>query len=116
MDLVGLTAILDLLQIALRRGCEIDDLPVLERAETPILELNVAQENDDDFLSAVLRVANLSETLWRRERLWRGKKDNGFTTRVRLAESFLPALAGAYIVRGRERRLHRAKSRSKAIA
>ena len=59
---VLVAAILHCLNMALRRRAHVDDLSVFVRIQPTILELDVAQEHDDDLLAEVLGLSHLGQT------------------------------------------------------
>src|SRR5271156_4751025 len=73
-----------------RLRAHVNDLSFLVRLEPTILESDVAQQHDDNFLSEVLRLSHLGQTFRRVEGVWRGKQPNGFPSRIRLPQGVFP--------------------------
>lgn len=86
MNFVLLSTIADALDVSLRRRSEIDNLPVLKGIEAMVLDLQVAQQHDDDLFAVVLGLADLGETFGRRKRIGRGEQDHGLASGIRLAQ------------------------------
>ena len=68
-NFVAFAAIIDCFDVALRRRGEIDDLSVLKRIQATVFNLQIAQQDDDDLLAEILRLAHLGDTFRRGKRL-----------------------------------------------
>jgi len=67
--------------VGLRRSREIDDLPILEGIEPAVVDLQVTQQNHDDFFAEIFGMADLATTFRRIERL--GARRAGMTASQR---------------------------------
>ena len=98
---VLLRHVFDVLDLALRWSCKIDDLPVLVGIEAMVVEMHVVQKHDDDLLAVVLGLADFGKTFGRGERLGRGEQNDRLAAGIRLGKLF-PAFARADVSRSRE--------------
>ena len=92
-DLILIAAILHRLNVALGRRAHVNNLPVLVRVEPTILELNVAQKHDYDFLAEILGLSHLGQTFRRFKRIGGGEQQDRLATRIGFPQSVFPALA-----------------------
>ena len=88
--------------VALRRRAHVNNLPVFVRVEPAILELNIAQKHDYDFLAEIFGFSHLGQTFGRFKRIGGGEQQDRLATRVGFPQSVFPALACSDVFRSRK--------------
>ena len=97
-DIVLRVAKIHLFSVGERRRRKVDDLPLLEGAQTLVLDGEIAQQHHDDLFAEVLGLADLGQTFGGGERIRRGEQKDGLAAQMRLAQGLLPDLAGANVL------------------